>query len=101
LGMTCGGSSLALGWFVSREEWGMPGATSDGLTVECSCGAVGNVLPPDFGYEPRDIRTPLLEWRGGKVGAGRVAVELLPLGVSICPVCQRRACAYVKAAIGR
>ncbi len=74
---------------------------SDGMTIECSCGAVGHVLSPDFGYEPRDIRTPLLEWRGGSIGVRRVAVEPLPLGVHACPVCHHRACAYVKARSGR
>ncbi len=74
---------------------------SDEMTIECSCGAVGQVLPPDFGYEPRDIRAPLMEWRGGAIGMGRVAVEPLPLGVTVCPACQHRACAFVKAGAGR
>ncbi len=74
----------------------MAASTTDGMTVVCPCGAVGHVLPPDFGYEPSDIRTPLMEWRGGKVGLRRVAVEALPLGVSACPACQRRPCAYVR-----
>ncbi len=54
------------------------------------------MLPPDFGYEPSTARTPLLVWRGGAIGAGRVAVELLPVGASVCPVCQHRVCAFVE-----
>lgn len=79
----------------------MGGVTSNGMRVDCPCGAVGHVLPPDVGYEPRDLRTRLMEWRGGSIGTRRVAVEVLPIGATVCPVCQHRACAYVNAARGR
>jgi hypothetical protein len=79
----------------------MAGATLDVIRVDCPCGAVGHVLPSDLGYEPRDLRTHLMEWRGGSIGTGRVAVEVFPLDVTVCPVCQHRACAYVNATSGR
>jgi hypothetical protein len=64
------------------------------MNVECACGAIGKVLPPDAGYE-RDLRVPLLQWRGGNVGEGRLAVESMTAAVSTCPECEHRSCVYV------
>jgi hypothetical protein len=65
------------------------------MNLVCACGAVGRVLPPDFGYE-RDVRVPLVYWSGGGVGAGRAAVEARAESASSCPTCGRRRCAYVE-----
>jgi hypothetical protein len=62
----------------------------DAVTAVCACGAIGRILPPDFGYQD-DVRMPLVEWRGGNIGDGRVAVEPLPASSSSCPGCHRRA----------
>jgi hypothetical protein len=61
----------------------------------CACGAVGRVLPPDFGYE-RDVRVPLVHWSGGDVGAGRAAIEERVDCASSCPACGGRRFAYVQ-----
>ena len=66
-----------------------------GMDPKCACGAVGQVVPPDAGYEPGDFRPALVEWSGGGIGAGRVAVEELSPTVSGCPACHRRACFYI------
>lgn len=60
------------------------------MRAECACGATGRILPPDFGYEC-DVRVPLVEWHGGTIGDGWVALEPLPTSMSICPGCQPRA----------
>jgi hypothetical protein len=65
-----------------------------GMELACACGAVGRVLPPDFGYE-RDVRAPLVHWSGGVVGAGWAAIEERVERTSSCPACGRRRCAYV------
>jgi hypothetical protein len=65
------------------------------MKIVCACGAVGRVLPPDFGYE-HDVRTPLVHWSGGVVGAGRAAIEEMAESTSSCPMCGRRACACVE-----
>jgi hypothetical protein len=67
------------------------------METRCACGAVGKVVPPDAGYGPSDARPALVEWSGGNIGPGRVAVEELSPGVSACPACQRRTCFYVAA----
>ncbi len=69
--------------------------------VKCACGAIGHAIPPYHEFEPADVPTSLFEWRGGNVAKGRVAVELLPGGITACPACQHRACAYVRATGGR
>lgn len=61
------------------------------IEARCECGAVGKVLPPDFGYGPRTAERPEMIWRGGRVGAGRVVIEDARSGVSACPACQHRA----------
>ena len=66
------------------------------MSKACCCGAIGDILPADVGYA-RDVRRALVGWHGGNVGAGRLAVEELSPGLSACPICQRRACAYVVA----
>ena len=60
------------------------------MKAECACGATGRILPPDFGYEC-DVRVPLVEWHGGTIADGWVALEPLPTSMSICPGCQHRA----------
>jgi hypothetical protein len=65
------------------------------VELVCKCGAVGRVLPPDFGYEG-DVRTPLVQWSGGDVGPGRAAIEERVGSTGRCPACGRRACAYVE-----
>jgi hypothetical protein len=65
------------------------------MEPRCGCGAVGHVVPPDAGYEPTDVRPALLEWTGGNIGTGRIAVEEASPGVSVCPVCHRRPCFYI------
>jgi hypothetical protein len=64
------------------------------VTIACRCGAVGEVLPRDFGYE-HDVRPPLVRWCGGEIGAGRAAIEDLQERPSTCPVCRHGRCAYV------
>jgi hypothetical protein len=54
---------------------------------------MGRILPPDFGYQD-DACVPLVEWHGGNIGDGRVAVEPLPASRSSCPGCHRRADVY-------
>lgn len=63
------------------------------VTAVCACGAIGRILPPDFGYQ-YDVRVPLVEWHGGNIGDGWVAVEPLPASRSSCPGCHRRADAH-------
>jgi len=65
----------------------------DAVTAACACGAMGRILPPDFGYQD-DACVPLVEWHGGNIGDGRVAVEPLPASRSVCPGCHRRADVY-------
>ncbi len=67
----------------------------DQMDPKCACGAVGQVVPPDAGYEPGDVRPALVEWSGGSIGTGRVAVEELSPAASVCPACHRRACFYI------
>jgi hypothetical protein len=58
----------------------------------CACGAVGRILPengPDHG------RVPRMEWRGGRIGLDRVAVEDARAGVTACPACQHRSCVFM------
>lgn len=64
------------------------------MEAKCACGAVGRVLPPDFAYGNRDAR-PLMQWHGGRVGLGRVAVEDARSGVTACPSCQHRASVFM------
>ena len=55
---------------------------------------MGRILQPDFEYGARD-GAPLMEWTGGHVGAGRVALEDARTGVTACPACQHRKCVFV------
>jgi hypothetical protein len=57
----------------------------------CRCGAIGRVAPPE---EQRGDAL-MIEWRGGNVGEGRVALERWTRGATTCPGCQHRACVYV------
>lgn len=65
--------------------------------ARCACGAVGRILPPDFGYGPRDVQHPEMLWCGGRVGAGRVVVEDARTGVTTCPACQHRSSVFMLA----
>ncbi len=61
----------------------------------CACGAIGRVLPPDFSYGRRDSLLPLMQWCGGRVGRGRLAIEDARSGTTACPVCTHRASVVV------
>jgi hypothetical protein len=65
------------------------------LPVRCGCGAVGRLLPPDFAYRSRDGQKPLMEWRGGRVELGRLALEDAREGETSCPACQHRSCVFM------
>ncbi len=62
--------------------------------VRCTCGAVGRILPPDFDYGPRDVERQLMQWRGGRVGPERVAIEVARRAITACPACQHRVSVY-------
>jgi len=68
------------------------------MTIECSCGAVGEIAPPHAACRPRGARGPVIAWRGGNIDPRWVVVEELSPAVSCCPACQHRACVYVVAA---
>jgi hypothetical protein len=70
------------------------------MRMRCACGAVGLVLPPDFGYD-HDDHVPLVEWSGGDVGDGRVALESLPPTPDACPRCGHRDGAFLRRFVGR
>jgi hypothetical protein len=63
----------------------------------CACGAVGRLAPVEFNTHSSPSRGPLLEWRGGRIGFGRIAVEDARTGASTCPACQHRACVFMLA----
>jgi len=65
------------------------------MEVTCECGAVGHVLPPDISYRAAEARERLTAWRGGRIGAGRIAIEDERRGPTACPACQHRACVYM------
>ncbi len=65
------------------------------LTVRCGCGAVGRLLQPDFAYGSREGQRPLMEWREGRVGFGRLALEDAREGETSCPACQHRSCVFM------
>jgi hypothetical protein len=57
------------------------------MEIRCACGAVGSLLPPDPGYEPREAAVALVVWRAGNIGPRTVAVEDLSRRVNVCPAC--------------
>jgi hypothetical protein len=56
----------------------------------CDCGAVGQLLP-DPGHE----LSRRMEWRGGRIGLDKVALEDARAGVTTCPACQHRSCVFM------
>jgi hypothetical protein len=65
------------------------------VEARCVCGAVDLGLEPDFTYGLRDSGTPVMQWRGGLGGPGRVALEDALTGVEACPACQHRKCIFM------
>jgi hypothetical protein len=64
--------------------------------VNCACGAIGLIVAPQGGSAAGELRIPVVEWRGGDIGAGKIAVEAPPSPVNVCPRCEHRACVYVR-----
>jgi len=65
----------------------------------CACGAMGRLRPLDPANRQGDARIPLMEWRGGKIDVGRLALENARPGVAACPACQHRACVFMLAEV--
>jgi hypothetical protein len=42
-----------------------------------------------------------MEWRGGRIGIDKLALEDARTGVTACPACQHRACVVMLAAHAR
>jgi len=61
--------------------------------ASCACGAVGRLLSPDHGSgHGRALR---MEWRGGRIGLEKLALEDARAGVTACPACQHRSCVFM------
>ncbi len=63
----------------------------------CACGAVGKLVSPSFDYGSADGRLRLMEWRGGRIGFDKLALENARAGVTACPACQHRGCVFMLA----
>jgi hypothetical protein len=61
----------------------------------CACGAVSRFIPVEFDQRTARSRGPFLEWRGGRIGIDKLAVEGARHGVNVCPACQHRACVFM------
>ncbi len=63
--------------------------------VECRCGAAGRIVAV------AGADGPTMEWRGGRVGSGRIVLEKARPSESVCPACQHREAVYVLVDRGR
>ena len=61
----------------------------------CACGAVGKFVVREHDDARRERRRQMLEWRGGRVGSDRLALEDARNGVTTCPACQHRAAVFM------
>jgi len=68
------------------------------MTIQCRCGAVGEIPTPHAACRQRKARGPVIAWRGGNIDPRWLVIEELSPAVSCCPACQHRACVYVVAA---
>ena len=62
------------------------------MDTVCRCGAIRRIVPLEKHHRGDG---PMIEWRGGNIGEGRVALERWTKGATTCPGCQHRACVYV------
>lgn len=64
------------------------------MEARCACGAVGTIVAgpaPTGRVRPQPL---LLHWRGGRIGADRLAIEAARSGAVSCPACQHRAAVF-------
>ena len=61
----------------------------------CACGAVGKLVVAESSGTSADRPSRQLEWRGGRVGIDRLALEKARDGVTACPACQHRAAVFM------
>ena len=62
----------------------------------CACGATGKIVFPS-GDPPASNGQGVLEWRGGRIGSGLLALEQPREGVAACPACQHRPSVFMLA----
>ncbi len=63
------------------------------IRATCACGAIGQLLSPD--HHSGDGLSVRMEWRGGRIGFDKLALEDARAGVTACPACQHRKCVFM------
>jgi hypothetical protein len=62
------------------------------METTCACGAVGRFVTRGHHDGPARVS---LEWRGGRIGVGKLAIEGARSGVTTCPACQHRRAVFM------
>ena len=62
-----------------------------------TCGAVGKLVPAGNERGSAGGSGWRMEWRGGRIGIDKLALEDARTGVTTCPACQHRACVVMLA----